>query len=100
MAERVKGVQNLHTLAMSGFGLGVFCTSCHHRSVLSHPRMGDMTELRKIGFRCTGCGQRGTGADLFALYIFHDQAEIDDFSYGQEKLSSAASRAARPVEGL
>jgi hypothetical protein len=50
-------VQNLHGLALSGFPLGVACTTCGHRALVAAAKVGardgNMTEIRELRLRCT-----------------------------------------------
>ena len=68
----------LHSLAHSGYPLGVECT-CGRRSLLSAAQVGardgNMTEIRNLRLKCTGCDSRSdwTGA------IFSAQKQFDDF---------------------
>lgn len=82
----VEGNENLHTLWMSDYPLGVYCAHCGHRSVLSQEKAGamraDMTELRTLKFRCESCKRRyGTavGGDV-VLYLFSSNDEVDQFA--------------------
>jgi DNA-directed RNA polymerase subunit RPC12/RpoP len=71
-------VQNLHGLALSGFPLGVACTTCGHRALVEAAKVGardgNMTEIRHLKLRCTECD--GTA---FEGTIFSAQEQVDDF---------------------
>jgi hypothetical protein len=71
-------VQNLHGLALSGFPLGIACTTCGHRALVEAAKVGardgNMIEIRQLRFRCTECD----GA-AFEGTIFSAQDQVDDF---------------------
>jgi hypothetical protein len=69
---------NLRSVHMTGQPLGVECLQCRHRAALAHDRIGahagNMKGVRELSFKCTACGSVAN-----TLYMFHDQAEVDDF---------------------
>jgi hypothetical protein len=71
-------VQNLHGLFLSGFPLGVACTTCAHRTLLDSAKVGaregNMTEIRKLKLRCTECD-----GPKFEGTIFSARDRVDDF---------------------
>ena len=79
---------NLHTVAMSVDILCIACRACGRRAALGdevlpiHP--GNMTQLRDLKFRCTGCDARGGGLKEFTLYIPYECQEAQDFLAGHD----------------
>jgi hypothetical protein len=60
----------LHTVCSSGALLGVRCTVCDHRAILSAAglptiRRGNMTRLRDLKLRCGHCRVRGQAPEQF-----------------------------------
>ena len=68
---------NLHSLAGSGFPLGVEC-ACGHRALVE-PRTlgahdGNMRELTALPLKCSACGSRPK-----ELRLFYRQEDVDAF---------------------
>ena len=66
----VRGIENLHTLAMhGGHPLGVECKGCRHRALVSVERLrafkGNMKQINRLKLVCSMCGCRYFEATLF-----------------------------------
>ena len=71
-------VQNLHGLALSGFPLGIACTTCGHRALVEAAKVGardgNMTEIHQLKLRRSECDGRA-----FEGTIFSAQDQVNDF---------------------
>lgn len=60
---------NKHSIYMYSHPLGVECTACGRRALAFAGRTedfkGNMTELRRLRFKCTACGSRAWTGWLF-----------------------------------
>lgn len=79
----------LRTVWFSGALLGVRCSACDNRAVLSAAglptiRRGNMTRLRDLKLRCGHCGVRGQSPEQFALYMPDGDDQADRFMRGNE----------------
>jgi hypothetical protein len=79
----------LHTVWATGDLLGIRCTACDHRAVLSSTelpviRRGNKTRLRDLRLRCGHCGGRGQAPEQFTLYMPVDREEAADFMRGED----------------
>jgi hypothetical protein len=80
---------NLHHVAATAGILCLHCVACGHRGALTRGELpaihrNNMTPLRRLTFKCKGCGRAGTGAFEFRLYIPLDREEAELFLGGDE----------------
>ena len=79
----------LHTVWSTGALLGIQCSACDHRAVLSPAelpaiRRGNMTRLRDLKLRCGHCSFSGQAPDQFTLYLPPDREVAERFLQGGE----------------
>jgi hypothetical protein len=82
MIRPVSSMDNLHTVASTGYPLGAACARCQHRATLDpsmvYAPLGNTTRLIDLQTWCGECKSKS-----YSFFLFHLKQEVDDFLAGK-----------------